>query len=159
MFRRPQMVLTYALQLVMKFARICTEIRHKVSAKAPLAEFRAQECTISTNGLVLEILENFLLQLPDNGFGFSTPSLVLLQIHIPRVCDFDFMAIMNLRIFMRFDTSYPHSLFTVKSLINFQICYHQTIKITNIKIMKICRKTKIRVLNVNLESEISYDAS
>ena len=56
-------------------------------------------------------------------------------------------------------TLHPQLFFTVKSLINFQICYANEIKTANHKIMKICNKTRIRVLNVNLGSEISYDAS
>ena len=56
-------------------------------------------------------------------------------------------------------TLHPQSLFTVKSLINFQICYPHRIKIANRKIMKICSQTKIRVLNVNKGLEISSDAS
>ena len=68
--------------------------------------------------------------------------------HIPGVCNFDFMAIINLRIYMGFDrrnlsgggggTSHPSSLFTVISVINFQICYPHKIKIANTKIMKFC---------------------
>ena len=56
-------------------------------------------------------------------------------------------------------TLHPQSLFTVKSLINFQICYPYKIKFAKTKIMKICFETKIRVLNLNMGSEISYDAS
>ena len=57
-------------------------------------------------------------------------------------------------------TLHPQSLFTVKSLLKkFQIFYPQKIKIANTKIMKICNKTKIRVLDMNLGSEISYDTS
>ena len=56
-------------------------------------------------------------------------------------------------------TLHPHSLSTVKSLINFQICYPHKIKIADTKIIKICNQTKIKVLNVNLGSEISYDVS
>ena len=48
------------------------------------------------------------------------------------------------------------SLFKVKSLINFQIFYPHKIEITKTTLMKICSETKIRVLNVNLGSEISY---
>ena len=45
-------------------------------------------------------------------------------------------------------------------LVNFQIYYAHEIKIDNTKIMNICRKAKkIRVLNLNLASEISCDAS
>ena len=50
----------------------------------------------------------------------------------------------------------PQLLFKVKSLIEFQICYPQKIK--NTMIMKICNENKILMLNVNLGSEISYDA-
>ena len=56
-------------------------------------------------------------------------------------------------------TLHPQSLFTVKSLINFQICFPRKIKFANTKIMKICKKTKIRVLNVSIGSEMAYDAS
>ena len=48
---------------------------------------------------------------------------------------------------------------TVKSHINFQICYSHKIRFANTKIMKICNKTRIRVLNVNMGSEISYDTT
>ena len=56
-------------------------------------------------------------------------------------------------------TLHPQSLFTVKSLLNLQISYPHEIKFANTKIMEICNKTKIRVLNVNMRSEFSYDAS
>ena len=56
-------------------------------------------------------------------------------------------------------TLHPLSLFTVKSPINFLICYPHKIKIAKTMIMKSCILTKIWVLNVNLGSEISYDAS
>ena len=50
-------------------------------------------------------------------------------------------------------TLYPQSLFTVKSLINFQICYPHRVKIANTTILKICSgETKIRVQNANLGS-------
>ena len=54
-------------------------------------------------------------------------------------------------------TLHPQS--SVKSLINFLTCYPPKIKFANNEIMKICNYTKTRVLNVNLVSEISYDAS
>ena len=41
----------------------------------------------------------------------------------------------------------------------FQICYHHRIEFANIKIVKICSQTKIRILNMNMGSEISYDVS
>ena len=50
-------------------------------------------------------------------------------------------------------TLHPHLLFTVKSLINFQICYLRKTKIANTKIMKICSQTKVRLLNANIESQ------
>ena len=56
-------------------------------------------------------------------------------------------------------TLHPQSLFTVKLLIIFQTFYPHKIKIANDKIMKICIPATIKVLNVNLGSEISYDAS
>ena len=65
---------------------------------------------------------------------------------------------------MRFDREnrgvilHPQSLFTVKPLKIFQICYPHKIKIANTKIMKICNQTKIRVLKVNLRSESPYKA-
>ena len=80
----------------------------------------------------------------------------------PRVCDFGFMAKGNLRIYMEFDREnrlHSQSLSTIKSLVNFQISYFHEIKIASIEIMKICRKTKIRVLNMILGSEISHDVS
>ena len=40
---------------------------------------------------------------------------------------------------------------------NFQSCYLHKIRIANTKIMKISMETKLKVLNVNLSSEISYD--
>ena len=89
----------------------------------------------------------------------------VINFHIPRVSDFDFMAIINLRIYMGFErenrrgvTLHPQSLFMVKYLINSQICYPHKIRIAITKVMKICKCTRIRVLNVNLGSEISYDA-
>ena len=51
------------------------------------------------------------------------------------------------------------SLFPVKSLISFQICYPLKIKFANTKIVEIFSQTKVRVLNINLGSEISNDAS
>ena len=51
-------------------------------------------------------------------------------------------------------TLHPHSLLTVKSLINFQICYPHKITFANGEIMKICSETIIEVLNVNMGSEI-----
>ena len=78
------------------------------------------------------------------------------------------MKIIDLRIYIGFDrenrsgynfTPSPQSLFTVKSRTDFQICYPHRIKIGNTKVIKICSSTKIRALNVNLGSEISYDAS
>ena len=56
-------------------------------------------------------------------------------------------------------TLHPQSLFTVKSFINFQLCYPYKIKFANTKIMKICMLTKIRVMNLNMGPEISYEAS
>ena len=50
-------------------------------------------------------------------------------------------------------TLHPQSLFTVKALINFQVCYPHEIKFVNAKITKIFRWTKIRVLNVNMGYE------
>ena len=40
---------------------------------------------------------------------------------------------------VRGETLHPQSFFTVKSLINFQICYPHEIKMANTKIMKICK--------------------
>ena len=56
-------------------------------------------------------------------------------------------------------TLHLQQLFTVKSLINLRICYPHRIKIANAKILKICSKTTMRVLNLKLESEMLYDAS
>ena len=56
-------------------------------------------------------------------------------------------------------TLHPQSLFTVKSFINFQLCYPYKIKFANTKIMKICMLTQIRVLNLNMGPEISDEAS
>ena len=85
--------------------------------------------------------------------------------YIPRVCDFDFVAIINLRFYKGFLAVkvvrglnlHPWSLFTVESLINFQVFYAHKIEIA--KITKICSLTKIWVLNVNLGSEMSFDTS
>ena len=69
------------------------------------------------------------------------------------------MAMTNLKIYKGFDRekrswyNFTPSLSTVKSLINSPICYAHKIEIVNAKI------TKIWVMNVNLGSEISYDAS
>ena len=41
----------------------------------------------------------------------------------------------------------------------FLICYPHKIKIATTKIMKLCNKTEIRVLNVDLGSDISYHVS
>ena len=46
--------------------------------------------TYSINGLVLKILKISSNEVSDNGFGF-------VNLFIPRVCDFDFKAITNLR--------------------------------------------------------------
>lgn len=51
--------------------------------------------TFSLHGLVLEIFEVSLYEPSGHRFGFRTQSLVKLQ--IPRVCDFDFRKIINLR--------------------------------------------------------------
>ena len=63
--------------------------------------------TFSINGLVLEIFENFLIfsyEISDHWFGFSTLNFSLIaNFHIPRVCDFDFMILINLRIYTGFD--------------------------------------------------------
>ena len=56
-------------------------------------------------------------------------------------------------------TLHLKSLFTVKSLLNFQMYHPHEIKIAKSKITKICSETKIWVLKVNLGSEISYDTS
>ena len=65
--------------------------------------------------------------------------------HIARVCYFDFIAMINLRIYEGFDrkivrgaTLHPQSLFTVKSLINVQICDPRGIEIVNTKVLKNC---------------------
>ena len=50
----------------------------------------------------------------------------------------------------------PQMVFTVKSLINSQICYHYKIKIAYSRNMKICNKTKLGVLNPNPWSEMLY---
>ena len=75
------------------------------------------------------------------------------------------MAIIDLGIYMRFDRENrsgcnftPQSLFTVKSLINFQICCPHKIKFANTNIMKICNQIKVSVLNVNMGSDFSQDA-
>ena len=52
-------------------------------------------------------------------------------------------------------TLHPQSLFTVKSVINFQICYLRKIEMAITEMVKNCNSTKIGVLNVNLGSEIS----
>ena len=44
----------------------------------------------------------------------------------------------------------PRSLFTVKSLIDFQICHAHEIKIVKTEITKIGNQTKVWMLNVNL---------
>ena len=78
--------------------------------------------------------------------------------HIPRVCNFDFMAIIDLRIYKGSDSE-NRPLFTVKSLTNIQLCLPHKIEIASPKIMRVCIWTEIWVLNVNLGFEISYDAS
>ena len=65
---------------------------------------RATKYTFSTNGLVLEIFENLLIRnfrpwILIQHFKFS----LIPNFHIPRVCDFDFMAIITLRIYKGFD--------------------------------------------------------
>ena len=51
-------------------------------------------------------------------------------------------------------TLHPQSLFTLKSLKNFQIGFRHKIKMANTKIVKLCNLTKIWVQNVNLRSEM-----
>ena len=59
--------------------------------------------------------------------------------HIPRLYDLDFMAIIKLRIYIGFDCQNRwgsnftpfQSLFTVKSLMNFQICYPHMIRLAS----------------------------
>ena len=58
----------------------------------------------STNGLVLEIFENFLIRNFLPRIRIQHPEFSLSEdFHIPRVCDFDFMSMINLRIYMEFD--------------------------------------------------------
>ena len=71
------------------------------------------------------------------------------------------MTVINLRICKGSDNenrSGCQSIFTVKYLIRFQRCYRHRTKIANTKIVKICSEAKMLVLNVNLRSEISYEA-
>ena len=76
------------------------------------------------------------------------------------------MAIINLRIYKGFDCENRSGCnFTPSVIIHGQIpykfsnLYPREIKIGNTKLMKMCNWTKIRVLNLNLGSEISYDTS
>ena len=76
------------------------------------------------------------------------------------------MSIIKLRIYKGFDRENRSGCNFTSSVVvhdqipsKFQICYPLRIKIANRKIMKICSRTKIRVLSVNLESEISYNGS
>ena len=65
----------------------------------------------------------------------------------------------DLRIYKGFVTLHRWSFFSVKSLVNFQICLPHIFEIANTEITNIRNWTKSWVLNVNLGSEISYDAS
>ena len=76
------------------------------------------------------------------------------------------MAIINLRIHKGFDRENrsgcnftPSVTIQDQILYNFPNFYHHKTKTVNAKIMKICNQAKIKVLNVNLGSEISYHAS
>ena len=83
----------------------CNEIeRHQQGVKSPhrrLGSFAgALQYTSVTNGLILEILENCLIQNIWPRIKIQHPKLSLLaNFHIPRVCDLDFMAIIDLRIY------------------------------------------------------------
>ena len=75
------------------------------------------------------------------------------------------MATVNLRIYEGFDRENHWGCNFASSVIihgqmpyNFLLCHPRKIKIPSNKIVNICNQTKIRVLNVNIVSEISYDA-
>ena len=59
--------------------------------------------TLSINSLVLETFENFLRQNFWLQIWIQHPKFSLIaNSYIPRVCDFDFMAIINLKIYKGF---------------------------------------------------------
>ena len=62
------------------------------------------ECTFSINGLVLESFENSFMRNSCRRNGIQYPNFSqVANFDIPRVCDIDFMAIIDLRIYKGFD--------------------------------------------------------
>ena len=75
-----------------------------IDSKANIPIFHASQYTFSTNGLVLEIFDNFSILNFWPWILIQQPKFSLIpNFHIPRVCDLDFMAIITLRIYEGFD--------------------------------------------------------
>ena len=77
-----------------------TSIREEIitAMEFDLEGYFARQHTFSTNGLVLEIFENSLVQNPWPPIWIQQPEFSLIAtLHNPRFCDLDFIVIMNLR--------------------------------------------------------------
>ena len=96
------------------------DLPNRIHDSEPLKQY-----TFSTNGFVLEIFENFLIGnfWPRTWIQHPKSSRTT-NSHIPRVCDLDFMAILNLRIYKGLDhENRSECNFTPSVIIHDQIPY------------------------------------